>query len=124
MHVYCLQGEYRGGERFARHWYDLTRIQEAGIVDEALKSRSIAEAVAEHKGMFLSETDRQGKPIDYQAAVSGALQLVPEAEAREVLNADYQRMVDEGMFFDDPPPFETLVENVQRIQDLANSSYS
>ena len=32
IHVFCEQGEFRGGERFARHWHDLARLKEAGVI--------------------------------------------------------------------------------------------
>jgi hypothetical protein len=36
IHVFCVQAEFRGGERFARHWHDLTRLDRAGIADAAI----------------------------------------------------------------------------------------
>lgn len=60
IHVFCVQGKLRG-ERFARHWYDLMRLDDAGIADAALKDRKLAETVAEHKTWFFSEKDRAGR---------------------------------------------------------------
>lgn len=31
VHVFCQQGEFRGGERFSRHWHDLVRLDHAGV---------------------------------------------------------------------------------------------
>lgn len=31
IHVFCAQGEFRGGDRFARHWHDLSRLHHAGF---------------------------------------------------------------------------------------------
>ena len=31
IHVFCAQGTFRGGDRFARHWHDLTRLDAAGF---------------------------------------------------------------------------------------------
>ena len=74
-HVYCLQGRLRS-ERFARHWYDLTRLEGAGLAQRALAERETANAVAAHKAMFFREKDASGNWIDYDAAVTGGLQLV------------------------------------------------
>ena len=123
MHVYCLRGQYRG-DRFARHWYDLARLQDAGIVESALRDRSIPEAVAVHKAAFFRERDRDGDQIDYQAAINGALRLVPEAEVSTELKADYDRMVDEAMFFEEVASFDALMEQVQSIQDQVNLTTS
>ncbi len=43
-HVYCLQGRLRG-ERFAHHWYDLARLDGAGLAQSALTDRETARAV-------------------------------------------------------------------------------
>ena len=75
-HVYCLQGRLRSG-RFARHWYDLARLEDAGLARRALADRETANAVAAHKAMFFREKDASGNWIDYEAAVTGGLQLVP-----------------------------------------------
>jgi hypothetical protein len=29
IHVFCLQGRFRSAERFARHWHDVVRLDEA-----------------------------------------------------------------------------------------------
>src|SRR6202012_820889 len=76
IHVFCLQERLRG-DRFARHWHDVVRLDEAGIVTAALADRDLARAVARHKGMFFAEKAADRPPIDYGAAVGGALQLVP-----------------------------------------------
>lgn len=68
VHVFCLQGRIRG-HRFARHWHDLARRDEAGHTDAALLDRDLAKAVARHKGMFFAEKDKDGRPVDYGAAV-------------------------------------------------------
>ncbi|MEQ9568718.1 MAG: nucleotidyl transferase AbiEii/AbiGii toxin family protein [Longimicrobiales bacterium] len=51
-HVYCLQKRLRG-DRFARHWYDLARLEVVGLASVALADREVAEAVADHKPTLL-----------------------------------------------------------------------
>ncbi|WP_342734160.1 nucleotidyl transferase AbiEii/AbiGii toxin family protein [Bradyrhizobium sp. B117] len=119
IHVFCVQGKLRG-ERFARHWYDLVRLDDAGIADAALKDRELANTVAGHKTWFFSEKDRAGTTIDYHKVVNGALKLVPEGEARAVLEQDYQHMVDDGLLLDEPETFETLMQRCADIERRAN----
>ena len=121
IHVYCLQGSFRGGDRFARHWHDLARLTSAGFATTALADTALATEVAAHKSNFFAEKSAQGSPIDYHAAVTGHLQLVPAAQARSSLAADYARMVDDGLFLDDVEAFEELMQHCQRIQDAANA---
>jgi hypothetical protein len=75
IHVFCAEGSFRGGDRHARHWNDVTRLDAAGVADSAAKDRAPARAVAEHKSIFFAESMPDGAPIDCRAAVTGALDL-------------------------------------------------
>ncbi|WP_026615969.1 nucleotidyl transferase AbiEii/AbiGii toxin family protein [Ensifer aridi] len=121
IHVYCLQERLRG-ERFARHWHDVVRLDDAGIATAALSDHDLAGAVARHKSMFFAEKAADGEAIDYEAAVGGKLQLAPTGEARVALAADYARMVEDGLLLEDAEPFEALVERCADIAKRANDA--
>jgi hypothetical protein len=121
IHVFCAQGEFRGGDRFARHWHDVTRLDAAGFAATAIADKALARAVADHKSVFFAEKNTHGDAIDYHAAVAGGLQLVPDDGALAKLATDYQHMVDDGLFLDDAEPFEALMERCQAIQQRANA---
>jgi hypothetical protein len=121
IHVFCTQGTFRGGDRFARHWHDVTRLDVAGFADLALADTSLAKAVADHKTVFFAEKDLEGGLVDYHAAIAGGLRLVPEDIALAKLAADYQHMVDDGLFLDEVESFDTLLRHCQAIQDKANA---
>jgi hypothetical protein len=120
IHVFCAQGEFRGGDRFARHWHDVTRLDAAGFADSAIADRALARAVADHKSMFFAEKSSHGQVIDYHAAVTGALKLVPDDGALAKLAIDYQHMIDDGLFLDDVESFDALLEQCSAIQQKAN----
>ena len=104
------QGEFHGGDRFARHWHDVTRLDAAGFAAAAIADKALARAVADHKSMFFAEKNTHGNAIDYHAAVAGGLQLVPDDGALAKLAADYQYVVDDGLFLDDVEPLETPMD--------------
>ena len=122
IHVFCTQGAFRGGDRFARHWHDVTRLDAAGFADSAIADAALANAVADHKSIFFAEKSADGKPIDYHLAVSGCLRLVPDDSALATLAADYQHMVDDGLFLDEVESFDALLRQCQSIQDKANGA--
>ncbi len=124
IHVFCVQGEFRGGDRFARHWHDVSRLNTAGFVDAAIADTALAHEVAEHKSVFFAEKNTHGDVIDYHAAVGGELQLVPDDDALTKLAADYRRMVDDGLFLDDAEPFDVLINQCHAIQQKANAMHS
>ncbi len=121
IHVFCLQERLRG-DRFARHWHDVARLDEAGLADAAIADRDLASAVARHKSMFFSEKAADRTAIDYAAAVSGDLQLVPAGDGAKALENDYARMVEDGLLFDDAEPFDALMARCADIEARANGA--
>ncbi len=121
IHAFCAQGSFRGGARFARHWHDVTRLDAAGFADSAAADRALAQAVAAHKSIFFAESATDGTPVDYGAAVTGALVLVPGGDARTALADDYQRMVDDGLLTDDAEPFDRLLARCQVLAGKVNA---
>lgn len=119
IHVYCAQGRMRG-ERSARHWYDIVKLDLAGYADLALKDRALAKAVAIHKSMFFAEKDSLNHPIDYAAAISGHLKLVPATESLKVLSTDYEKMLTDGLLFEGNETFDQLMERSADIERRAN----
>ena len=119
VHVFCQQQRSRG-ERLSRHWYDLVRLDDTGYAEKALVDQALALSVARHKSMFFREKDSTGSWVDYEAAVSGELQLVPHGPAYRVLSDDYGRMLSDGMLFDDEEPFDDLMAKCADIQRRAN----
>ena len=119
VHVFCRQQRSRG-ERLSRHWHDLVRLDDAGFGERAFADRTIALSVAQHKAMFFREKDANGRWIDYESAVSGDLQLVPEGPFYETLADDYGRMLSDGMLLDDEERFEDVMERCAELQKRAN----
>ena len=121
VHAFCRMRSGRG-ERLSRHWYDLVRLDDAGYADSALKDRDLGVAVARHKFRLFRERDNEGGPVDYEAAVRGALELIPEGEFYQTLSDDYGRMAEAGMLLDDDEDFEVIMGRCLELQDRANST--
>ena len=120
IHVFCRRARHRG-TRLSRHWHDLVRLDDVGYAESALADRELGQAVARHKAIFFREKYTSGNWIDYVAAVSGGLQLVPAAPLYEQLEADYDRMVGDGMLREDAEPFEEVMSRCADIEARANA---
>jgi hypothetical protein len=120
IHVFC-RGDTQE-DRYSRHWHDLVRLDDSGHAQEALDDRSLAGEVAEFKSRFFRAKDTEGNPIDYAAAVSGDLQLVPGSEALKSLEADYKKMADDGILLEDAEPFADLMDRCADLARRANSN--
>lgn len=119
-HVYCLQNDPIA-ERFARHWYDLVRLDDAGRAEAALADRALGRHVADWKNYLFREKDRDGKKIDYEKAISGELRLVPEGGPRTSLAQDYEQMVDAGLLEISAPTFDEIMVRCASLQERANA---
>ena len=118
-HVYCQQGRLRG-ERYSRHWYDLAATGKTVHAEKASTDRDLAKAVAEHKSVFFVEKDADGNRIDYFAATSGQLQLIPVGASLVALEVDYKAMLEDGLLGNDETSFAEIIERCRVIQDKAN----
>jgi hypothetical protein len=119
-HVYCLQGRLRG-ERYSRHWYDLAAMALSGHAQTAIADKELAYAVAEHKAMFFAEKDVNKKPIDYKAAVSNKIKLIPEGGMLEVLEKDYAAMLEDGLLATHQPKFAEIIIACTALQNQINN---
>ena len=89
-------------------------------MNKALADDALARAVARHKAMFFREKDATDGWVDYEAAVSGKLQLVPAGSALDALADDYAGMLANGLLLADGEPFEVLIERCADIETRAN----
>jgi len=70
--------------------------------------------------MFFSEKNAAGEFIDYVAAVSGGLQLVPSDTALASLSLDYTKMLDDGLLLVETEPFEALLDQCRALEARVN----
>lgn len=119
IHVFCRRARHRGA-RLSRHWHDLVRLDDGGFVEKALADRELAHAVARHKAIFFREKDVEGDWIDYMAAVTGHLQLIPERPLYDVLAEDYRQMQRSGMLPEEGESFEDVMNRCAGIEARAN----
>ncbi len=120
-HVFCARGRFRG-ERFARHWHDLAAIGRSEHFAKAVADRELAAAVAGHKGRFFVEKDRDGQVIDYAAATSGHLKIVPEGEAKAALSGDYEAMLADDVMIGEALTFGELMAACAELEERVNGA--
>jgi hypothetical protein len=120
-HVFCAQGRIRG-ERYARHWHDLAAIARSPHFAAVIADPKVAAAVARHKSCFFIEKDRNGKVIDYAAATTGHLKIVPEGEARAALARDYAAMLEDEVMVGDSLSFVELLDACTDLEARVNQA--
>lgn len=118
-HVFCTQGRIRG-ERYARHWHDLAAIARSQHFTTIVSDRAVATTVSQHKSHFFIEKDASGQIIDYAAATTGHLKIVPEGEARAALAKDYAAMLADEVMVGDALPFDELLKACFDLESAIN----
>jgi hypothetical protein len=105
----------RRKEYMARHYYDLYRLIEAGVGDEAAADLALFSCIAEHREVFFRHTW-----VDYATLAPGQLRLLPTEVQLPDWRADYVNMQRE-MFYGEAPSFNVILEKVRGFQDRFNS---
>lgn len=101
----------------SRHWYDLECLIQHRIGRKAIADRSLLEDVVQHKKVFFDASYAH-----YDDCLIGKLRLIPDKDDLLSLQSDYKAMCTAGMLRDDAPDFETLVAQIQVIEDQVNCS--
>lgn len=120
-HVFCAQGRIRG-EHYARHWHDLAATARSPYFAPAISDREVAMAVARHKSFFFIEKDMQGQVIDYLAATTGHLQIVPTDQAKLALEHDYAAMLADDIMLGEALPFDELLKACVDLETKTNKA--
>jgi Nucleotidyl transferase AbiEii toxin, Type IV TA system len=94
--------------------YDLVALSKHETGQRAIHDRSLLERVVDFKERYFRSSWSH-----YQTARPGTLRIVPPEHRLAELRADYRQM--EPMFLEAPPPFDTLIEELGKIEDCINS---
>ncbi len=102
--------------RYSRHYYDVHQIwmhPDHGAATASM--HDLAEACRRHKELMFRAPDHR-----YDRAVPGSYRLVPTADMRAKLAADYARM--SAMIFGTPPTFAEVMASIETLERHLNGT--
>lgn len=103
--------------RMSRHWSDVSVLMKTETGERAIKDHDLCLRVVNHKDAFW----RDGK-AKYDDCRNKKFMLVPTGDALAVLKADYNAMLDAGMFFSEKPAtFEEIVKDISMLESRLNN---
>ncbi len=114
MHAECNTRHLDKLERKCRHWYDIYKLSKTTIGQAALADRELLNDVLRHKQVFYSS-----KNAKYELC-STEMKLVPDEEMLRALEQDYKKMIDDGMFYAEPPTFDNLITELRELEEQIN----
>ncbi len=117
IHVECHRPSLRpSAERLSRHWYDLARLADHEVGQQALGDLDLLRDVLRIKQTFFRSSFSY-----YNRCTTGNFLLIPEASLLEALQQDYQAMLAAQMFYGDTMSFKAIVERLQRLEADINA---
>ncbi len=116
IHVACNRNKLRqDDDRMSRHWHDLAMLADHDIGRQALADRVLLADVVKHKKVFFHSSY-----ANYDACLSGGMQLVPGEPMLAELRADFEKMRDAGMIYGVSPSFDDIINRLQRLETSIN----
>lgn len=100
-------------ERLSRHYYDLFRLSQLDIGNDALGRLDLLERVIKHKKLFFASAW-----ASYDTATPGGFRLVPPDHRIEDLGRDYKQM--EAMIFGAYHEWEEITEALTALERRIN----
>ena len=97
----------------SRHYYDVFRLSQCPVWEQALDAMDILKRVAVFKGVFFKAGWAR-----YDEARTGKLRLIPNKQIIGPLIRDYTTM--QPMFFREPPPFEEILAHLPELENRIN----
>jgi hypothetical protein len=104
-------------ERLSRHWYDLAKLSDSWVGDQALNDVEILVDFIKHKKVFFN-----AGYANYDKCLSGNFKLIPNKAEIANLKSDYQIMKQSGMFYGDSPKFDEIISELCKREALINDA--
>jgi hypothetical protein len=100
--------------RYSRHYYDLAKMAQSPVKEQALADPGLLASVVAFKQRFYPRGWAR-----YDLAKPGTLMLVPEGHVLASVRSDYRAM--ENMIFGEMPAFEEILSVLQALQEEINA---
>lgn len=102
-------------DRMSRHIYDICKIVDTPIVDQAIADKDLYLSVLDHRRTFIGL-----RGFDYGTLLPQTLSILPPAEVLDAWKKDYQAM-QESMIYEESPSFEQLIETLSALNQRINA---
>lgn len=97
--------------RYARHYYDVYKMVNTHLLDDALSNIGLLKDVVEFKMKFYRSPRSK-----YEEILEGDLKLVPSENVINAFKKDYEAM--KQMFYGDIPKFNEIIDYLKDIENI------
>lgn len=103
-------------ERLSRHLYDVVKLSKTEFAEKALTDKELYETIVVHRHKFT----RIGG-IDYNLHQTKTINPIPIPEVIEAWKADYNKMIEEMIYEENPLSFEEIIEELTQLKARINA---
>jgi hypothetical protein len=114
LHKEAFRANGRLPDRYSRHYYDIYRMCQTDVKDNALDDLSLLKQVVEFKVRFW-----RSNAARYDLCKPGTMRLVPSEDTEERIRDDYARM--RNMLFGDVPTFDKVMDAIVALETEINA---
>jgi len=104
-------------DRMSRHLYDVNRIMQTPIAEEALSDNDLYNTVIEHRRTFIGL-----KGFGYNTLAKPTLKIIPPESVYAAWKKDYETMQQE-MIYVESVPFDQIISDLKMLNDKINNSF-
>lgn len=115
LHKEAFRTNGRFPTRYSRHYYDLFKLAQSNVKQQALNDADLLKSVVDFKMTFW-----RSNAARYDLCAPGTLRLMPPEEAIDLIEEDYAAM--KNMIFGDAPDFKTMMSGIRNLEDEVNFS--
>ena len=108
--------EKRRVDRLSRHIYDVVKLSKTELAEKALGNHELYETIVVYRQKFT----RVGG-VDYNLHQPQTINPLPAPEAMEAWKKDYNTMLEQMIYEDNPPSFEQLMEDMNTLKYKINN---
>ena len=102
-------------ERMSRHLYDLARMIDTPIAENALKNEDLFQSIVAHRRTFVAM-----KGFDYDTLSPKTIKIIPPKEVITKWEDDYNKM--QTMIYGKSFPFNVSIEKIMQLNKKLNNS--
>lgn len=117
IHYECNRTSFKeDANRISRHWYDIIMLAEQDIGKQALDDINQLKEVIKIKKVFYDASYAK-----YDDCLNGKLRLIPTDQHLNLLEKDFDKMLEEKMFYSVQPNFINIIHKIRQLQNEINS---
>jgi hypothetical protein len=106
-------GEHIRVNRMSRHIYDIARILETPIVENALNNKNLYQSIIAHRRMFIAM-----KGFDYDTLIPATINIIPPESMISKWEEDYHKM--RTMIYGKTLIFNEIIDKIKQLNERIN----